>query len=108
MRAEGHELVADVKGEGKPAGDGSRERGRPKGSKNAVDVLTVERPRCLACGSLAHSRYWGYDVKSCAGTDEKGRGYTYIRRRHCRCLACGRVRIEKEYLRSEMECAQRE
>jgi len=112
VRAEGQELTADVKGDGKPAGDGGRERrrgrGRPKGSKNAVDVVLVVRGRCLACGSLARSRYWGYDVKTCAGTDSQGQGYSYIRRRRCRCLACRRVRIEKEYLRSEMECAQRE
>ena len=85
-----------------------RKRGRPKGSKNAADTVMVERPRCLACGSLARSRYWGYDVKTCAGTDSQGQGYSYIRRRRCRCLACRRVRIEKEYLRSATECAQRE
>ena len=106
MRAEGQELAADVKGEGKPAGDGGRERrrgpGRPPGSRGVadvdVDVAIVSRPRCLGCGSVARSPYWGLLVKICPGTDEQGRPYAAIRRRRCRCLACGRLRIEKEHL----------
>lgn len=109
MRAEGQELAADVKGEGKP-GDGGRERrrgrGRPKGSRGVVDVdvVIVSRPRCLGCGSVGRSPYWGLLVKICPGTDEQGRPYAAIRRRRCRCLACGRLRIEKEHLEELPKC----
>jgi len=86
------------------AGDGGRERrrgpGRPRGSRAAVDVVLVERPVCPVCGSAARSRYWGRNLRNCPGTDENGREYTAVLRRRCRCLVCGRVRVEKEYLRS--------
>ena len=34
-------------------------QGRPKGSKNAVDVVVVERSPCPKCGSSRRSEYWG-------------------------------------------------
>ena len=82
--------------------DGPRGPGRPKGSRGVadvdVDVVIVSRPRCLGCGSVGRSPYWGLRVKICPGTDEQGRPYAAIRRRRCRCLACSRLRIEKEHL----------
>jgi hypothetical protein len=41
--------------------------GRPKGSKNAVDVVVVERSHCPKCGSARRSEYWGRMVQKCPG-----------------------------------------
>jgi hypothetical protein len=71
--------------------------GRPKGSKNAVDVVVVERSHCPKCGSACRSEYWGKLVQRCAGLRADGTPYTAIIRRRCRCLDCGQVRIDKEY-----------
>jgi hypothetical protein len=86
--------------------------GRPKGSKNAVDVVVVERSHCPKCGSSRRSEYWGRMVQRCPGlrTDAtlrssdasslrstSGTPYSSIIRRRCRCLDCGQVRIDKEY-----------
>ena len=40
---------------------------RPKGSKNAVDVVVVERSHCPKCGSGRRSEYWGRVVSKCSG-----------------------------------------
>ena len=72
--------------------------GRPKGSKNATDVVVVERSHCPKCGSSHRSEYWGKLVQRCAGLRADGTPYTAIVRRRCRCLDCGQVRIDKEYL----------
>jgi len=71
--------------------------GRPKGSKNAVDVVVVERSHCPKCGSARRSEYWGRMVQKCPGLRADGTPYTSIIRRRCRCLDCGQVRIDKEY-----------
>ena len=71
--------------------------GRPKGSKNAVDVVVVERSHCPKCGSARRSEYWGRMVQKCQGLRADGTPYTAIIRRRCRCLDCGQVRIDKEY-----------
>ena len=44
-----------------------RRPGRPKGSKNATDVVVVERSHCPKCGSSRRSEYWGKVVNRCAG-----------------------------------------
>ena len=75
-----------------------RRPGRPKGSKNATDVVIVERSHCPKCGSSRRSEYWGKVVNRCAGLWADGTPYTAIIRRRCRCLDCGQVRIDKEYL----------
>ena len=87
--------------------------GRPKGSKNAVDVVVVERSHCPKCGSARRSEYWGRMVQKCPGLradatlrssdasslrSTSGTPYTAIIRRRCRCLNCGQVWIDKEYL----------
>jgi len=72
--------------------------GRPKGSKNAVDVVVVERSHCPKCGSARRSEYWGRMVQKCPSLRADGTPYTSIIRRRCRCLDCGQVRIDKEYL----------
>ena len=41
--------------------------GRPKGSKNAVDVVVVERSHCPKCGSSRRSEYWDRMVQKCPG-----------------------------------------
>ncbi|MGB3087843.1 MAG: hypothetical protein WBC53_09000 [Phycisphaerae bacterium] len=71
--------------------------GRPKGSKNATDVVVVERSHCPKCGSGRRSEYWGKVVNRYAGLRADGTPYTAIIRRRCRCLDCGQVRIDKEY-----------
>ena len=71
--------------------------GRPKGSKNATDVVVVERSHCPKCGSSRRSEDWGKLVQRCAGLRPDGTPYTQIVRRRCRCLDCGQVRIDKEY-----------
>jgi hypothetical protein len=88
--------------------------GRPKGSKNAVDVVVVERSHpaavasvlwrrggakeaCPKCGSPCRSEYWGRVVQKCPGLRADGTPYSSIIRRRCRCLDCGQVRIDKEY-----------
>jgi hypothetical protein len=71
--------------------------GRPKGSKNAVDVVVVERSPAAAGGSSRRSEYWGRMVQNCPGLRTDGTPYTAIIRRRCRCLDCGQVRIDKEY-----------
>jgi NMD protein affecting ribosome stability and mRNA decay len=68
--------------------------GRPRGSKNAVDVV-VERSHCPKCGSSRPSEYWGRLVQKCPGLHADGTPYAAIIRR--RCLDCGQVRIDKEY-----------
>ena len=83
--------------------------GRPKGSKNAVDVV-VERSHCPKCGSARRSEYWDRLVQRRPGLradatlrssdasslrSTSGTPYTAIIRR--RCLECGQVRIDKEY-----------
>jgi len=96
-----------------------RRPGRPKGSKNATDVVVVERSHCPKCGSGRRSEYWGKVVNRCAGLRADGTPYTAISpARPCvwrappvrfdrltalslpkgRCLDCGQVRIDKEYL----------
>ena len=99
-----------------------RRPGRPKGSKNATDVVVVERshpaavalatlagsakeacPKCgrstrrLSTGSGRRSEYWGRLVQKCPGLRADSTPYTSIIRRRCRCLNCGQVRIDKEY-----------
>jgi hypothetical protein len=49
---------------------------RPKGSKNAVDVVVVERSHCLKCGSSRRSEYWGKMVQRCPGLRADGTPYT--------------------------------
>jgi len=71
--------------------------GRPKGSKNATDVVVVERSHCPKCGSSRRSEYWGKVVNRCAGLRADSTPYTAIIRRRCRCLDCQQVRIDKEY-----------
>ena len=71
--------------------------GRPKGSKNAVDVVVVERSHCPKCGSARRSEYWGKTVQRCPGLRAGGTPYMAIIRRRCRCLDCGHVRIDREY-----------
>ena len=71
--------------------------GRPKGSKNATDVVVVERSHCPKCGSSRRSEYWGRLVFNRPGLRADGTPYTAIIRRRCRCLDCGQVRIDKEY-----------
>ena len=44
-----------------------RRPGRPKGSKNATDVVVVERSHCPKCGSGRRSEYWGKFVNCCPG-----------------------------------------
>jgi len=46
--------------------------GRPKGSKNAVDVVVVERSHCPKCGSSRRSEYWGRMVQKCPGLRADG------------------------------------
>jgi len=75
-----------------------RSAGRPKGSKKAVDVVVVERSHCPKYGSARRSEYWEKMVQRCAGLRAGGTPYTAIIRRRCRCLDCGQVRIDKEYL----------
>ena len=41
--------------------------GRPKESKNATDVVVVERSHCPKCGSSRRSEYWGRLVQKCPG-----------------------------------------
>jgi len=72
-----------------------RSAGRPKGSKNATDVVVVERSRCPKCGSARLSEYWGKVGQKCPGRRADGTPYSSIIRR--RCLDCGQVRIDKEY-----------
>ena len=55
--------------------------GRPKGSKNATDVVVVERSPCPKCGSSRRSEYWGKIVQRCAGLRADGTPYTVIIRR---------------------------
>ena len=90
-----------------------RRPGRPKGSKNAADVVVVERSHpaavalttlagsakeaCPKCGSSRRSKYWGKVINRCAGLRADGTPYSSIIRRRCRCLNCGQVRIDKEY-----------
>ena len=94
--------------DGTTGGDGGRKRrrgrGRPRGSQAAVDVVIVERPACLRCGSTLRSPYWARELIACPGTDHKGH---HVRRRRCRCLTCGRVRIEEEHLQENYHCANR-
>ena len=73
-----------------------RRPGRPKGSKNAVDVVVVERSHCPKCGSSCRTEYWGKLVQKCPGIGADGTPYTAIIRR--RCLDCGQLRIDKQYL----------
>jgi hypothetical protein len=49
-----------------------RRPGRPKGSKNAVDVVVVERSHCPKCGSSRRSEYWGRLVQKCPGLRADG------------------------------------
>ena len=46
--------------------------GRPKGSKNAVDVVVVERSHCPKCGSSRRTEYWGRMVQKCPGLRADG------------------------------------
>jgi hypothetical protein len=82
----------------KPAAD--HRRGRPRGSRNAVDVVIVKPPACRACGSTRRSPYWGYRHVRVpgGGCTVDGRPYAELLYRRCRCLACGRLRVEKEYI----------
>jgi len=70
---------------------------KTKGSKNATDVVVVQRSHCPKCGSSRRSEYWGRMVQKCAGLRPDGTPYTAIVRRRCRCLDCGQVRIDKEH-----------
>ena len=71
--------------------------GRPKESKNAEDVVVVERSHCPKCGSSRCSEYWGRMVQKCPGLRADGTPYAAIIRRRCRCLDCAQTRIDKEY-----------
>jgi len=71
--------------------------GRPKGSKNAVDVVVVERSPAAAGGSARRSEYWGRMVQKRPGLRADRTPYSSIIRRRCRCLNCGQVRIDKDY-----------
>ena len=73
--------------------------GRPVGSRNEPDppVCVVEPSRCLKCGSMTRSDYWGKVVRECTGM-HNGRPYSRVVWRRCRCLACGQTRVDKEYL----------
>jgi len=57
--------------------------GRPKGSKNATDVVVVERSHCPKCGSARRSEYWGKVVNRCTGLRADGTPYAAIIRRRC-------------------------
>jgi len=75
--------------------------GRPKGSKNAVDVVVVERSHCPKCGSTRRSEYWGRLVQKCPGLRADDTPYAAIipprrgGRRRCQYLDCGQVSIER-------------
>jgi len=55
-----------------------RSAGRSKGSKNAVDVVVVERSHCPKCGSSRRSEYWGRMVQKCPGLRADGMPYAAI------------------------------
>jgi hypothetical protein len=55
--------------------------GRPKGSKNAVDVVAVERSHCPKCGGSPRSEYWGRLAQKRPGLRPDGTPYTAIIRR---------------------------
>jgi len=73
--------------------------GRPKGSKNATDVVVVKRSQpaavglatlagradaaCPKCGSSRRSEYWGRLVQKCPGLRAHGTPYTAIIRHRC-------------------------
>ena len=75
--------------------------GRPAGRKSDMAPPVVEvqpASRCPKCGSPDRSEYWGKHIQSCAGVLADGRAYGRIVRRRCRCLACGQIRIDKDYV----------
>jgi hypothetical protein len=51
----------------------AKRAGRPKGSKNAVDVVVVERSHCPKCGSSRRSEYWGRLVQKCPASGPTAR-----------------------------------
>jgi len=52
--------------------------GRPKGSKNAVDVVVVDPSPCPKCGSSRRSEYWGRIAQKCPGLRADGTPYSSI------------------------------
>jgi len=56
----------------------------------------VERSHCPKCGSARRSKYWGKLVQKCPALRADGAPYEAIIR--CRCLYCGQVRIDEEYV----------
>jgi hypothetical protein len=78
--------------------------GRPSGCRPELNPPVVQvQPAsiCPRCGSPNRSDYWGKHVQAFAGVLPDGSAYGRIVRRRCRCLACGQIRIDKEYVRAD-------
>jgi hypothetical protein len=74
-------------------------KGRPLGSKNlVVDEVRLELTRCKKCGSANRGKYLNRRVHLWSGKDANGRPYTRIVRRRTKCLDCGQLRDDTEYL----------
>jgi hypothetical protein len=73
----------------------SAARGRPKGSPNVDQVVTLEASRCPKCGSTRRSEYLDRTVQEYEGLTSDGRPYNRIVRRRTRCLDCEQLRIDR-------------
>jgi hypothetical protein len=59
-----------------------------------IRIVQVEVSRC-PCGSTRRSGYYNVKTTEGKGTDDKGRPYTHVKRRYCRCLKCQQVRVDR-------------
>ena len=77
--------------------------GRPAGVVPEMDppvVIVQPASRCPKCQGIRRSDYIpGSKIEQVfAGQLPDGRNYTKIIRRRCRCLDCGQMRIDKEFV----------
>lgn len=97
----GFDGVAKKKASRKPAGSG-----RKAGSRNRdYDEVTTEKPQCQKCGSTERSHYHKTITRKLPINSQNRPQFTHEVSRSCRCLKCGKWRLEKTLENSEgWEC----
>lgn len=68
--------------------------GRPAGSKNITEIVTVKASRCAKCGSTERTPYTNTLEREIAGLHE-GQEYTHILWRSTTCASCGQGRRDR-------------
>lgn len=77
-----------------PAAD--KPKGRPPGSPNVTEVVTVAPSRCRKCLSTERTPYVNALEREIAGVHE-GQPYTHIIWRSTKCAKCGQGRKDRTF-----------